>query len=97
MCLGDATSRALVHSIDLGNSVEAQQVGIVWASEDALVSLSLGGALNLLNPQEGKITMEIHVSRWPSFMGPLFSCPTHNLFRAPPNPSLRLFCLTRLM
>jgi hypothetical protein len=60
--VGDVTTRAVLQNIVLGNSVEAQQVGIVWASEDALVSLSLCGTLNVLNPQEGKITAQIHVS-----------------------------------
>lgn len=47
----------------LGSGVEYQQMGNTWTSSGLIVSLSMGGILNVFDPREGAgPTKLIHVS-----------------------------------
>jgi deoxycytidylate deaminase len=58
---GDAETQNLVHSFEMGSTIQSQQNGAVWASENRIVSIGLDGILNILDPREGK-SHKIYVS-----------------------------------
>ena len=44
----------------VGGDVASQQNGNIWASENAIVSLSLNGTLNVFDPRDNSIWRRIH-------------------------------------
>lgn len=63
--LGDVETRKVTASWAVGSGVEHQQMGNSWTSSDKIVSLSMGGVLNVFDPREGAGPVkEIHVSWW---------------------------------
>lgn len=63
--LGDVETRKVTTSWTVGSGVEHQQTGNSWTSSDKIVSLSMGGVLNVFDPREGAGPVkEIHVSWW---------------------------------
>ncbi len=57
---GDAHTQKLTRSYEMGSTIQAQQNGAVWASENKIISVGLDGVLNVLDPREGK-SRKIHV------------------------------------
>ncbi|KAF8587064.1 WD40 repeat-like protein [Ramaria rubella] len=51
--LWDVEARKATTTWTVGTGVEHQQVGNTWMSNDTIVSLSVGGSLNLFDPREG--------------------------------------------
>lgn len=51
--LGDVESRKAVATWTLGKGLEHQQVGNAWTEGDDIVSLSLGGDLNVFDKRIG--------------------------------------------
>jgi WD repeat-containing protein 1 (actin-interacting protein 1) len=62
-CEGDVEARKAVNTWTIGSGVNHQQVGGVWSEEAGIVSLSLSGDLNVIDPRTGdKPTRVIKVS-----------------------------------
>lgn len=51
--LGDVETRKAVTTWTLGGGVEHQQVGNTWAGDEDIVSLSVGGDLNIFDRRDG--------------------------------------------
>jgi WD40 repeat protein len=51
--LGDVETRNVLNTWTLGSGVEHQQVGNTWAGDEDIVSLSVGGDLNIFDRRSG--------------------------------------------
>lgn len=49
--IGDVEARKATTTWTVGSAVEDQQLGNTWSGESGLVSLSLGGNLNVFDPR----------------------------------------------
>jgi WD40 repeat protein len=61
--LGDAETKQNTTTFTVGGDVASQQNGNIWASENAIVSLSLNGTLNVFDSRDNSSWRKIHVSR----------------------------------
>lgn len=59
---GDAETKQATQTYTIGTDVASQQNGNVWASENSIVSLSLDGTLNVIDPRVDGKWNKIHVS-----------------------------------
>lgn len=50
----DVSARKLERTIVMGSKIEDQQLGIVW-TKSALITVSVSGFLNFLNPDDGSV------------------------------------------
>ncbi|KAJ9125472.1 hypothetical protein QFC22_000433 [Naganishia vaughanmartiniae] len=60
--LWDIETKQATTTFTIGNDVASQQNGNIWASENAIVSLSLDGTLNVLDPRDDKSWRKIYAS-----------------------------------
>ncbi|KAJ9109724.1 hypothetical protein QFC19_001954 [Naganishia cerealis] len=63
---GDIETKQATTTFTIGSDVASQQNGNIWASENAVVSLSFDGTLNVFDPRDDKSWRKIYAS----IMGP---------------------------
>lgn len=59
--VGDVETKQNTTTFTVGGDIASQQNGNVWASENAVVSLSLDGTLNVFDPRDSSSWRKIHV------------------------------------
>lgn len=55
----NVASKTLEKTISFGNTIEDQQLSVVWSSQ-ALVSVSLSGFFNFIDPELGQVSKSVH-------------------------------------
>ncbi|KAJ9109115.1 hypothetical protein QFC21_000443 [Naganishia friedmannii] len=80
--LWDIENKQATTIFTIGNDVASQQNGNIWASENAIVSLSLDGTLNVLDPRDDKSWRKIYAST-PCQEGPTKAVTASTLLAKP--------------
>lgn len=74
---GDVETKQNTTTFTVGGDVASQQNGNIWASENAIVSLSLNGTFNVFDPRDNSSWRKIHASRKGALLKPVANRNNH--------------------